>query len=298
MQHGSLISFARRAAGCAFATLIASCTLSLVGCDSSPDPMAWCEVLVAEPDPAVVTDSATRSRISATKLPWKVRDRKTGMIMLLVPPGDFEMGSPPDEPRRGTNEHQHHASISKAFYLGQTEVTQDEWKRMRGGNPAQFTGGENPVEQVSWNDCQAFCSSAGMRLPTEVEWEYACRAGTQTPYFSGAASNPDEINYDGSLPYGGGPKGVYRERTVECGSLPHNPWGFREMHGNVWEWCQDAFEIEAARVQSGREGTGQRVVRGGSWYDDAINCRSASRLEMSPGYTSNLIGFRAARTPG
>ena len=298
MKHGSLILFARHAAGPMLAAACVACSLTLVACEGSPDPMAWCEVLVADPDPAVVTDAGARSRMIATKLPWKVRDRKTGIIMLLVPPGDFEMGSPPDEPRRNANEHQHHASILQAFYLGQTEVTQDEWKRVRSGNPAQFLGAESPVEQVSWNDCQSFCVAAGLRLPSEVEWEYACRAGTQTPYSFGTSSNPDQINYDGTLPYGGGPKGVYRERTVDCGSLPTNSWGFREMHGNVWEWCQDAYEIDASKFQSGTKGTGSRVVRGGSWYDDAINCRSAMRLDMQTSKANNLIGFRVARTPG
>jgi formylglycine-generating enzyme required for sulfatase activity len=284
---------------------IIACSLTLVACEGSPDPMAWCEVLVAEPDPAVVTDAGARSRMIATKLPWKVRDRKTGIIMLLVPPGDFEMGSPPDEPRRSVNEHQHHASILQAFYLGQTEVTQDEWKRVRSGNPAQFLGAESPVEQVSWNDCQSFCVAAGLRMPSEVEWEYAARGGSPTIYPFGDSDTELYVYawFNAIAP-----------KTNPVGLKRPNQFGLFDMLGNVLEVTQDcwhddyigapkdgiAWEANCNQIPSSRPvvirlNRTNYVARGGSLKDDSTSMRSASRFGLGANERRPNIGFRLAR---
>ncbi len=263
----------------------------LVPVPTPPKPAAsqlaldWCDVVAADPDPTVVTDAAARTRMTATKLPWKVRDRKTGIVMLLCPPGEFMMGSPASEVGRSDDEAPHRVPITKAFYLSETEVTQESWQKVMGANPSGFKGANNPVEQVSWNDCQSFCRSSGLRLASESEWEYACRAGTTTAYSFGAGITKQQANFDAT-------------RTVACGSLPANQWGFREMHGNAWEWCEDGYETSASATQDAAKGnTASRVLRGGSWDFNSGNVRSSYRYGNSPDYASDDIGFRVARAP-
>ena len=274
-----------------------SCALLAVAsaCDQQSDPVvvapalnaasSWYEIVAAEPDPAVVTDAAARARMTATKLPWKVRDRETGIVMLLCPPGEFVMGSPASEAGRKDNEAQHSVTITKAFYLSETEVTQEVWQKVRGANQSKYKGANNPVEQVSWNDCQKFCQSSGLRLATESEWEYACRAGTTTAYSFGASITQQQANF-GS----GG--------TVACGSLPANQWGFREMHGNVWEWCEDVYQATASSAQDAVNGNSSsyRVLRGGSWGINSRFGRSSGRYYGAPVGTFDDLGFRVART--
>ena len=156
-----------------------------------------------------------------------------------------------------------------------------------GANPSQFKGANNPVERVSWNDCQKFCQSSGLRLATESEWEYACRAGTTTAYSFGAGITKQQANFDPT-------KG-----TVACGSLPANQWGFREMHGNVWEWCEDVYEATASSKQDAVNGnsSGLRVLRGGAWSNPANLVRSSYRGNLTPDDTYNNIGFRVAKAP-
>ena len=245
----------------------------------------WCDVVAAEPDPAVVTDAAARARMTATKLPWKVRDRKTGIVMLLCPPGEFMMGSPDSEAEHSDDEAQHRVPITKAFYLSETEVTQESWQKVMGANPSSFSGASNPVEQVSWNDCQSFCQSSGLRLPSESEWEYACRAGTTTAYSFGASITKQQANFDA-------------RRTVACGSLPANQWGFREMHGNVWEWCEDGYATMGSGKQDAvKSETTYRVLRGGAWVNITNNVRSSNRFSSTPDSTNLNFGFRVARAP-
>ena len=265
-------------------------------CDQQSDPVvvapalnaasSWYEIVAAEPDPAVVTDAEARARMTATKLPWKVRDRKTGIVMLLCPPGEFMMGSPASEAGRKDNEAQHSVTITKAFYLSETEVTQEVWQKVRGANQSKYKGANNPVELVSWNDCQKFCQSSGLRLATESEWEYACRAGTTTAYSFGASITQQQANF-GS----GG--------TDACGSLPANQWGFREMHGNVWEWCEDGYQATASSMQDAVNGNSSsyRVLRGGAWSNLAYVVRSSIRYYDAPGVTYIGVGFRVARAP-
>ena len=276
-----------------------SCALLAVAsaCDQQSDPVvvapalnaasSWYEIVAAEPDPAVVTDAEARARMTATKLPWKVRDRKTGIVMLLCPPGEFTMGSPASEEGRSNDEAQHSVTITKAFYLSETEVTQEVWQTVIGANPSRYTGAGNPVERVSWHDCQKFCQSSGLRFASESEWEYACRAGTTTAYSFGASITQQQANFDST-------KG-----TVACGSLPANQWGFREMHGNVREWCEDGYQATASSTQEAVNGNSlaYRVLRGGAWYDLTDFVRSSYRYFFTPGYTNNYIGFRVARAP-
>ena len=261
------------------------------------EKLSWATVLASQPDPAVVTDAAARGRMTATRLPWKIRDTATGIVMLLVPPGEFMMGSPENEVNRQSDESQHRVTISKAFYLSQSQIPQEVWQKVMGANPSQFKGSQNPVETVLWDDCQAFCGATGLRLPSEAEWEYACRAGTTTPFSFGATITPQQVNYDGNYPYGSAAKGLDRQKTVVCGSLPANQWGFREMHGNVWEWCQDGYSEAASTTQEADETEiGARVLRGGGWDTSAIGCRASYRGSGAPSIRNSNIGCRFART--
>ena len=228
--------------------------------------------------------------------------------LVLIPAGDFLMGSPDSEKDRSLDEGpQHQVRISQPFYIGKTEVTQGQWQAVMGNNPSNFKGDDRlPVETVSWDDCQAFCQKLNarmeganarwrVRLPTEAEWEYACRAGTSTPFSFGATISPAQVNYDGNNPYGSGKKGEFRQKTMPVGSFPANAWGLHDMHGNVWEWCQDwhGAYASSAQVDPGGPNSGtDRVLRGGCWYDRAVGCRSAPRHWGAPVLRGDGIGLR------
>ena len=200
--------------------------------------------------------------------------------------------------------------ISKAFYVGKFEVTQSQWQAIMGNNPAYFkkAGNDAPVESVSWDDCNGFMEKSKLRFLTEAEWEYACRAGTTTPFNLGDNITPDQVNYDGNYPYADSSKGIYRQTTVPCGSLPNaNAWGCYDFHGNVWEWCQDNYkeDIYKEDIYNNRDNIPEPqyqnkaascVVRGGHWYHGAQFCRSSYRCYDSPSYLSNSVGLRAARS--
>jgi formylglycine-generating enzyme required for sulfatase activity len=171
-----------------------------------------------------------------------------GMKFVWVPPGTFLMGSPNHEEEREPNEFQHKVTLTKGFYLGVTTVTQEQWQAVTGRNPSRFTGAKNlPVEQVSWDDCQEFLEKLGRkeghayRLPSEAEWEYACRAGTSTPYCFGDTVSTEQANFNGNSTYGIGKLGVFRLKTTPVASFPPNKWGLYDMHGNVWQWCADTY---------------------------------------------------------
>jgi formylglycine-generating enzyme required for sulfatase activity len=174
-----------------------------------------------------------------------------------------------------------------------------------GTNPSQFKGANHPVENVSWDDAQAFITrmnemKAALRLclPTEAQWEYACRSGTSTPFSFGEGITPEIVNYNGNYPYHNGSKGEYREQTTEVGSFPPNAWGLYEMHGNVWEWCQDWYSDYKEEAQVDPQGPGEgtrRVLRGGSWIRNGRRCRSASRHRVVPSLRFGYDGFRLAR---
>ena len=235
-----------------------------------------------------------------------LRYKDTKQMFRWIAPGKFLMGSPDTEPERWKNETQHEVTLTQGYWLADSACTQALWRAVTGDNPSRFQGNDdNPVEQVSWDDAQAFIAKLNRlvpglhaRLPTEAEWEYACRAGTSTPFSFGGNITPEQVNYDGNYPYADGEKGLYREKTVPVKSLPPNPWGLYEMQGNVLEWCQDWFvEDYGTEPQVDPQGpaTGaNRVLRGGSWYDHGWNVRSANRGRLEPGGRYDDFGFRLA----
>ncbi|HTU23004.1 MAG TPA: SUMF1/EgtB/PvdO family nonheme iron enzyme [Gemmataceae bacterium] len=223
------------------------------------------------------------------------------MQFAWCPPGTFLMGSPSSEESRSEDETQHRVTLTRGFHLGIHAVTQAQWQAVMGDNPSRFKDHDRPVEQISWDDCQAFCAKLGQltgkrfRLPTEAEWEYACRAGTTTPFHFGDTIGTDQANYDGNSTYGRGNKGTYRQQTTPVGSFPANAWGLFDMHGNVWEWCQDwygPYSKEDIKDPQNINSGEARVLRGGSWCDDPLGCRSASRLRYAPGHRDHSAGCR------
>ena len=211
-----------------------------------------------------------------------------GMKFVWIPPGSFMMGSPKEEKGRSDGEIQHKVTLTRGFYMGIHLVTQEQWKEVMGNNPSRFKGEKNlPVETVSWDDCQEFIKKLRekdkkpYRLPSEAEWEYACRAGTTTPFHFGETISTDQANYLGEAVHGNGKKDVYRGKTTPVGSFPANAWGLFDMHGNIYEWCQDWFRdyysnTEVVDPQGPVNGEGH-VVRGGSWISSLLQCRSAHR---------------------
>ena len=192
------------------------------------------------------------------------------------------------------------------FELSRRAVTNAEYERFDSQHERELCDGrltqqgaaEHPVVNVSWWEAYLYARWVGGALPTEAQWEYACRAGTSTPFSFGETITPKQANYNGSFPYAGGDKGEYRQATVAVGSLLPNEWGLREMHGNVWEWCHDWYgDYEAGPTPdpSGPEtGTG-RVLRGGSWLGHADSARSAQRFHDGPGFRHVNVGFRVSR---
>lgn len=234
--------------------------------------------------------------------------------MRWIEPGEFWMGSPEKEPERfGAEGPRHRVRLSRGFWLGDSACTQALWQAVSGANPSEFKDDpHNPVEQVSWNDVQDFFQRlqqavpelTTLALPTEAEWEYACRARTEGPFNLGEQITPRQVNYDGNYPYTSGVKGRDRQKTVPVKVLPPNAWGLYEMHGNVGEWCVDALrnykavgDIEALVDPVGHLERGQdasRAARGGSWLRPARNARSACRSSVRRGVRTSSLGFRIA----
>jgi formylglycine-generating enzyme required for sulfatase activity len=222
-----------------------------------------------------------------------------------IEPGTFLMGSPAYEPERDEDEIQHEVTLSQGFWLADTCVTQALWEAVTGDNPSGLQGANRPIDNVSWENAQAFITrmnemKAELRLclPTEAQWEYACRGGTTGPFSFGDRISPADVNYTGNYPYHNGRKGEYRGQTVEVGSLPPNAWGLHEMHGNIWEWCKDRYGGYGAGAQvdpQGPESGTNRVLRGGSWFNGGRHCRSACRFRGGPSNRDDNYGFRLAR---
>ncbi|MGR9108789.1 MAG: formylglycine-generating enzyme family protein, partial [Gammaproteobacteria bacterium] len=220
------------------------------------------------------------------------RYKGVAQTMRWIPAGKFRMGSPKKEPERLDNEIPHEVVLTHGFWLADTACTQDMWEAVMGGNPSHFKGGNRPVERMSWHDVQGFIEKINsefpglsLRLPSEAEWEFACRAGVTTAYSFGDDISKKQVNFDG-------------DETVAVKSLPCNDWGLHQMHGNVWEWCQDwygEYPAEAVVDPTGPERGEARVLRGGSWIDYARHTRSAYRYWSDPGYRGNNSGFRLAR---
>lgn len=226
-----------------------------------------------------------------------------------IVPGTFLMGSPETELERNEDEIQHSVTLTQGFWLADSACTQALWQAvMMGENLARFQDSpDHPVDSVSWDDVQRFIQllntqqpNLQARLPTEAEWEYACRAGTTTPFSFGDTITSEQVNYNGDYPYAGAAKGLYRKKTVPVKSLPPNPWGLYEMHGNVLEWCADWFgDYPTAAVvdPSGPSTRRTRVLRGGSWNAYARWARSADRDRYVPGFRFYYIGFRLTLGP-
>jgi formylglycine-generating enzyme required for sulfatase activity len=224
-----------------------------------------------------------------------------------IPVGEFTMGSPDGEKSRERNEGPAHAvRIAKPFLMGVCEVTQEQYQAVMGHNPSHFRTPKYPVEGVSWTEAQEFCrklsqkTGEAVRLPTEAEWEYACRAGSVTPFHFGGTISTVQADYDGSGIYGDGRKGEWRRKTVPVGSFAANAFGLYDMHGNVWEWCGSAYKEYPYRADDGRENpavTADRVTRGGGWAEDPRHCRSARRGREPQTRRSNGIGFRVVVDP-
>jgi formylglycine-generating enzyme required for sulfatase activity len=242
------------------------------------------------------------------------------------------MGSPDSEPARWNQEGpQTRVTLSQGFWMGKHEVTQGEYLAVMGSNPSYFTTANGygtdlsrPVETVSWHEAVAYCAAltareraagrlpAGYeyRLPTEAQWEYACRAGTTTPFHYGNALRSGMANFYGPYEYppcGGStwycynPSGIYLGRTTSVGSYAPNAWGLYDMHGNVWEWCQDWYGVYGGVPVTDPQGpaTGSyRVFRGGGWDSYANYCRSAFRYGGNPACRGSSIGFRVVLAPG
>ncbi len=262
------------------------------------------------------------------KTSGEVVTNSIGMKLVSIPAGEFQMGAPGGEYKAFSDERpQHSVRITRPFYLGVYEVTQAEYEQVMGTNPSEFKythsnmlvngllpdrdTGQFPVDSVSWNEAVEFCrrlsafseeKAAGhmYRLPTEAEWEYACRAGTTTPFHFGSQLNGREANSDGAA-YGTPQKGPNLHRSTKVGSYAPNAFGLYDMHGNVNEWCEDwdgPYTLATVSDPTGPASGSMRVFRGGSWKDWSGNCRSAARNKHSPGSQGSLLGFRVAMTPG
>ena len=243
--------------------------------------------------------------------------------MVKIPGGSFLMGSPENEPRRYDSESPQHRVTIQPFFMGKFPVTQAQWKAVAAfdkvkidlnPNRSGFKGDNRPVESVSWNHAVEFCARISQRtgktyrLPSEAEWEYACRAGTTTPFYFGETITTDLANYNGIYTYGSAPKGEYRQQTTDVGKFPANPFGLYDMCGNVWEWCQDEWHENYNNAPTeGRPWLSinynkYRLLRGGSWDNNPAICRSALRYLNRSDYLYYYIGFRvvcdgvAART--
>jgi formylglycine-generating enzyme required for sulfatase activity len=230
-----------------------------------------------------------------------------GMTFVLIKPGTFVMGSPEGEAGRGSNEVQHSVTLTKSYYLQTTEVTQGQWKAVMGSNPSNFSScGDNcPVEQVSWEDAQEFIEKLNLhetanryQLPTEAQWEYAARAGSTTALANGNLVETS-CGMDTNLNAMGWYCGNADSKTHPVAQKQANAWGLFDMHGNVWEWCSDWYGSypDISVTDPGGASSGSiRVIRGGSWSNNAQYCRSAERLYDSPGYRFYRIGLRLSRT--
>jgi formylglycine-generating enzyme required for sulfatase activity len=208
-----------------------------------------------------------------------------------------------EEPKRDSDEGQHHIKLTKAFYLGKFEVTQLQYRIIMGENPSKFGGDKLPVENVSWFEAARFLKKLSektnmkFRFPTEAEWEYACRAGTTTAFNTGTTIDSDLANYDASEPYADGITGKYLKRTTAIGSYAPNAFGLYDMHGNVWEWCNDIYDENYYKQAPLTDPKGPlegktKVIRGGAWKEYAYKCRSADRNSRGPKDTQSIIGFR------
>ncbi|NMG59708.1 formylglycine-generating enzyme family protein [Geitlerinema sp. P-1104] len=244
---------------------------------------------------------------------------EVGLDMVQIPGGTFLMGSPHEELKNHPNEQPRHSVSVPSFFMGRYPITQAQWRvvaaypeveRELKPDPSRFKGENRPVERVSWEDAVEFCqrlsvnTSRSYRLPSEAEWEYACRAGTQTPFHFGETLTDELANYDATKVYGRGVIGEHRGETTEVGQFSPNNFGLHDMHGNVWEWCQDDWHgnYEGAPEDGSawldeNSTENKKVLRGGSWFHYPRNCRCAIRYYFTRVNFYNLGGFRVVCVP-
>jgi formylglycine-generating enzyme required for sulfatase activity len=241
--------------------------------------------------------------------------------MMLIPAGTFTMGSPEDELERGVSEGPAHPVRLAQFFMAKYPVTQAQWQVVANlprveqelnPDPSGFKGDSRPVERVNWYEAMEFCARLSVHtgklytLPSEAQWEYACRAGTTTPFHFGETITPEFANYDGNYTYANGPKGEYRQQTTPVDQFGvANAWGLAEMHGNVWEWCLDHYHDSyagaprdgSAWVDAEAKEDKSRILRGGSWNCDPRVCRCAFRVDFIPVNRYGNYGFRVVSVP-
>ena len=261
---------------------------------------------------APLTDSTPSS--STSRFYRAVWTPSTNLVW--IPPGTFIMGSPTSEFGHGDEENQHVVTISRGFWMGKYLVTQDDYFAVTGDNPSHFQGAPNlPVEQVSWLDATNYCglrtqqeqavglipTNSSYRLPTESEWEYACRALTITAFYLGNSLHSGQANFDGQLEYDStlgnidNTNGVWLQRTTPVGTYTANKWGLYDMTANLDEWCHDLYALYPPGPVTDPQGgvTGyERVFRGGGWFNPGIECRSAQRASGEQPWYTSVIGFR------
>ena len=259
---------------------------------------------------------STEERTCTNRRYFEKLSEETQLEMVLVNGGSFLMGSPEQEKKRTSAEGPQHQVTVPTFFMGRYPVTQAQWRIVAGWekgletDPSRFKGDNRPVEQVSWHDAKKFCQRLSKktkrhyRLPTEAEWEYACRAGTTTPFACGETISTELANYDGRYIYERGKTGEYRKETTPVGQFGWtNPWGLSDMHGNVYEWCEDYWHENYENAPN--DGSAwltdsedkYRVCRGGSWSFNPLCCRSAYRFGNGPDYRNIDIGFRLICVP-
>lgn len=285
---------------------VAATSLAALAACAGPEgqPESWTvtaplgvDVLEGAADPAVVTDPSLRAAIDATGLPWRIRHRRSGIELLLVPPMGFERGAALGDQEAADDERPSHAAaVTAAFYLGRHEVTAAEWEAVTGERPGFFSAAADegaPIENVSYFAAQDFAAAAGLRLPTESQWEAACRAGSAE-----ARHGPlDDVAWH---------RGNAGGRPHPVGSLAPNALGFYDMLGNVWEWTRSGYVAEEYARRAGtlaREpldargyarGTPRTVLRGGSWFDPPKRARASARYATERDLTAGHVGLRAA----
>ena len=272
----------------------------------------WATLLEATPNPAVVTDANLRSAIAASGFAWRIKDTSSNIEMLLVPAGTFTMGCSASAQWGCTSDESptHQVTLTNAFYMGKTEVTQAQWQAKMGSNPSYFVPANGyssdttkPVERVSWNmiasGFPSFMSLTDLRLPTEAEWEYAYRAGTTTAFHSYAAQ-PNGFSDDtllGNIAWYGSNAG---NQTHAVGGKFANALGLHDMSGNVYEWCQDwygPYSSGSVTNPTGPTTGSNRLLRGGGWGTYSGGCRASQRGFNTPDFISTSFGFRVVRTP-
>ena len=242
-----------------------------------------------------------RTRHSAEQLTEDLGNGIT-LDLIMIPAGTYQMGSPPHQ--GNMDEQPQHFVTIKSFMMGKFLITQAQWKAVMSKlPPCRFKGEDLPIERVSWEDAQKFCqrlskqTGRNYHLPNETQWEYACRAGTNTSFSFGATLTTDLANFNGEHVFKDEPRGIYRHVTTEGGNFPPNALGLYDMHGNLWEWCEDTWLDDyssSPRDSSSYQNKAShyRVARGGSWHEPANLCRSAARLRVLQSEADEYIGFR------